>query len=175
MEFLTEIQPEGAGSVTTAVLVDVVVEVVVDTSVPVVVIESVSKRVVVVEKVPVAVEAVIVVVVYVCTVSVAVTAGWVTVEPGVEAVRTTTTSGCAVRKKLCVGTDDFDEWPTKVLQWVDVTCEEPAVMVKYLADMGAASSTERRRSLPSTMMDVCEKVDGGGGWGQREDGRTYVC
>lgn len=159
---------------TTAVLIDVDVEVVIDTTVSVAVIDSVSKRVVVVLKVPVAVEAVIVVVVYVCTVSVAVMAGGVTVEQGVEADRTTTTSGRAVLKKLCVGTDDFDDWPTKVLQWVDVICEEPAVVVKYLADMGAASSTEIR-SLPSSMMGVREKVDGGGGWGQREDGRTYVC
>ena len=75
------------------VLVDVVVEVVVETIVSVVVIDYVAKAELVVLKVPVAVEAENVEVLYVCKVSVAVTAGGVTVEAGVETARTSTISG----------------------------------------------------------------------------------
>ena len=48
----------------------------------------------------------------------------------------------------------MDETPTRVLHWVVVTSEEPAVMVKYLADVGADSSKEKR-ILPNIMMSVC--------------------
>ena len=101
MEFLALIQSVGAGSIWVDVPVAVVVEVVFETTVSVLVIELVSKTVVVVLKVPVRVEAVIVVVVYICKVSVAVTAGGVTVEPGVDTAKTSSISGSsAVLEKV---------------------------------------------------------------------------
>ena len=94
------IQFEGAGWVKTAVLVDVVMVVVVEPVSSVIVIDLASKTVVVVLKVPVAVEAVTTVVVNVCIVSVAVTAGGATVEPGVDTDRTTTFCGNRVLERV---------------------------------------------------------------------------
>ena len=47
-------------------------------------------------------------------------------------------------------------------------------MVKYLADIGAQSSKEKR-SLPSIMMGVYGSENGSRNWEHREDGTVYVC
>ncbi len=81
----------------------------------------------------------------------------------------------AVLVRVWVGTDSTADLPTEVLHAVFVTSDEPAMKVKYLADMADAESSNEKTALPNIMIDVYSWMYSAEGLVQFEDGAVYMC